>query len=121
MAGQGFAATGAKPILIQSLDDRGEELERQLVPIWHGAIPTKLVSGSLERNTVWTAEKPILISAPMQITEDTTLTIEAGATVCFAPGAHLQVAGRLIANGEPEKRIQLTGLPGEVASPPAVR
>ena len=104
---------GLNQILIQSLDDRGEELERQLVPIWHGAIPTKLVSGSLERNTVWTAEKPILISAPMQITEDTTLTIEAGATVCFAPGAHLQVAGRLIANGEPEKRIQLTGLPGE--------
>ena len=104
---------GLNQILIQTLDDDGSETQRRFVPVWYGAIPTAAVGGPINRDTTWTAEKPVLIEKPLQVGENATLTIDPGATVCFAPGAHLQVAGRLIANGEQEKRIQLTGLPGE--------
>ena len=104
---------GLNQVLVQAFDINGSETKRRYFPIWHGAIPVAAVNSLVDRDTTWTAEKPVLISKSLLVDEEATLTIEPGTTVCFAPGAHLQVAGRMIANGEPEKRIQLTGLPGE--------
>jgi CotH kinase protein/Lamin Tail Domain/Right handed beta helix region len=72
-------------------------------------VPTQLAAGPLAANTTLDAARgPWLVMGDVVVPAGVTLTIEAGVTVYFAPGAGIDVAGRLVAEGSADKRIVLT-------------
>ena len=102
---------GLNQLLVQAFDSTGAELERKFVSVWHGSAPSNPSENRLDQDTTWAAEKPLLITKPLLVSKGVKLTIQPGATVCFAPEAHLKIEGQLVAVGVETKRIQLMALP----------
>jgi hypothetical protein len=72
-------------------------------------VPTPLPAGTLAANTTLDAARsPWLVSGDVTVPVGITLTIQPGVTVLFASGAGIDVAGRLVAEGNASKRIVLT-------------
>lgn len=68
-------------------------------------------------NTVWTADKPYLISDTVRIAPGATLTLEAGTRVKMREKAAFKVEGSLRCDGNVEKPVEITGYrTGNVAS-----
>ena len=119
-AGAGKLQPGINRVLIQTFDGpngMGRELKQQYVDIWHDDGDVSQISGTLAADTVLDAA-----SGPWHVTDDAvvpaeaTLTIEPGTTVYFEQGVRLTINGRLIAEGTPFERIQLTRQPGSSAT-----
>ncbi len=65
-----------------------------------------LINGKiLQNDTVWTANKPVLIFNSAMVDTMTNLRLEAGTKVYFHRGSSLFVKGSLIVNGEPTNRV----------------
>jgi hypothetical protein len=72
-------------------------------------VPTPLAAGTLPANTTLDAARsPWLVTGDVVVPAGRTLTIEPGVTVYFAAGAGIDVAGRLVAEGNAAKRILMT-------------
>jgi hypothetical protein len=71
-------------------------------------VPTP-ISGTLAANTTLDAARsPWLVTGDLTVPAGRTLTIEPGVTVYFATGAGIDIAGRIVAEGNVFKRIVLT-------------
>ncbi len=70
----------------------------------------ELINGEyLLNDTVWTAEKPVLIYNSALVDTMVTLTVEAGTHIYFHRNSSLFVKGSLIVNGQQENRVVFTG------------
>lgn len=67
---------------------------------------------TISGNMTWTSDRLYLVNGNTGITAGSTLTIQPGTTVRFAPNANLLVQGTLIANGTAEQKIIFTGTSG---------
>ena len=68
-------------------------------------------------NTVWTADKPYLITDTVRVAPGATLTLEAGTKVRMKESAAFKIEGTLRAEGTAEKQVEITGYrTGNVAS-----
>ena len=64
------------------------------------------VSGIISSNTTWTsANSPYVVTGSVLVSEEVTLTIEAGVTVGFDSNNSLQISGELIAQGTSSNNI----------------
>lgn len=64
---------------------------------------------TITADTRFTADRPYLISDTLRVAHGATLTIDAGSRLRFRNEAAIKVEGTIIANGTPEKQIDLTG------------
>ena len=97
---------GVNEILIQALDEQGEELEDLRLRVFREGEPEQLYSGALKEDTVWSPElSPIRVSSDLLIPEGVTLTILPGTSVEFMDGAGVTVRGQLRALGTEGQRI----------------
>ena len=69
----------------------------------------KLVKGKIQKNAIWTNEKPYLVYADAYVDSVSTLTIQAGTKVYFHKEAGLHVEGRVVAKGTVENPIIFHG------------
>lgn len=63
----------------------------------------------IDKDTVLTAGKPIVIYDSLVVAENATLTLEEGATLYFNGSACLDVYGKLVAKGTAENNVTLRG------------
>lgn len=97
---------GVNEILIQALDEQGEELEQLRIRVFRGGEPEILYSGELTEDTVWSsAASPIRVETDLIIPAGVTLTILPGTSVEFMQGAGMIVRGQLKALGTEGQRI----------------
>ncbi len=69
------------------------------------------VTDDITGDTTWdVANSPYIILNPVQVSEDATLTVEAGVLVQFDYGTEIAVNGAVVANGTSENRIHITSL-----------
>ena len=67
------------------------------------------VSGAIEQNTVWTADKnPIIVSGNIEVPESLSLKIEAGVVVKFDGYFHILVRGALTVTGTQDNQVLFT-------------
>jgi len=111
-------APGINRILVQALDENGQEFERTYIDIWYDAGVMTDVSGVLPAGTtVWSAAGgPYRVTANLTVPAGATLVIEPGATVFFEPGAKMTVSGRLDAQGTDLARIRFTRTPAAASN-----
>lgn len=64
---------------------------------------------TIYNDTLLTAEKPFIVYDSLVVAPNATLSIEPGAVLHFHNGASLNVYGRLVAEGEPGRRVTLRG------------
>jgi hypothetical protein len=120
-----FNLTTLSPLLHQLLDgwvpaSEITQIEQYIVDRGNGVLaqlparqPTLHGGGILAGNTTLTrAGSPWLVSGDVTVPVSVTLTIEPGVTVYFAQGAGIEIAGRLMAQGNSRERITLTRAPG---------
>lgn len=94
-------------VAIDSARNRGPLSHVRVAHVSPG--PTK-VAGDITENTVWYAiGSPYVVEGAIRVLPSTTLTLEAGVVVQFAPQAGLEVLGRIHAAGRPDGVIQLHG------------
>jgi subtilisin family serine protease len=67
-----------------------------------------IVSGFITSDTVWTRDRIYEIASNVQVNSGVTLTIQSGTQVRFRAGRILQIAGTLIASGQPNAPILFT-------------
>jgi len=97
---------GLNRLVIESLDAAGAVLHRQPYDLWREAGET-VVTSPLAANAAWRAEDgPFRINERLVIPAGVTLTIGAGTSVQFGPGASLLVQGRLLVEGTADRRVQ---------------
>ena len=75
----------------------------------YGQNVTRLRAVTLETDTRFTAERPIVVFDSLVVAPDVTLTIEPGTQLLFHDKAAFTVRGRLIAEGEPGRLIDMRG------------
>ena len=63
----------------------------------------------IEKDTIWTNEKPYIIYDSLIVKSDATLTIPAGTTLCFHSNAYIGVYGQVICNGTQSNPITFRG------------
>ncbi len=103
---------GLNRLLVRALDADGNEVARQHADVWHGTAPSQSLGQRLTQSTRWTAERPLLVTAPLLVPAGVTLAVNPGVTICFGPEGRLIVEGRLLAEGDPLRRIQFLRKPG---------
>ncbi len=82
------------------------------IPLLPADSTITLVGGSLTTDTIWSAQNgPYQVTTTLIVPVDVTLTIEAGTTVFFDPGAELTVYGKLSATGTGDNLIHFTRSP----------
>lgn len=97
---------GLNRLVIESVNAAGEVVQRQPYDLWREATE-RVVTGPLAADTTWRAEDgPFRINQQFVVPAGVTLTITAGTSVQFAPGAGLLVQGRLLAEGTADRRVQ---------------
>lgn len=64
---------------------------------------------SVRTNENWTSTLPYVILGTVTVDSGAILTIEPGSKIYFHANAHMQVNGKLIANGSSDQRIVFTG------------
>ena len=69
---------------------------------------TVQVGGFITSDTTWTNDRVYEIVSNVQVNPGVTLTIQPGTQVRFRPGKMLQIAGTLIADGQPDTPIVFT-------------
>ena len=102
---------GLNRLLVRALDADGNEVARQHTDVWHGDAPVRPLGQRLTRSARWTAAQPQFVAKPLVVPAGVTLTIESGATICFGPEGRLLVEGRLLAEGDAQRRIQFLRAP----------
>ncbi len=104
---------GVNRVLVQALDQSGNDFERGTVDIWYDDASVQNVAGALTGSTTWSpAAGPYTVTSTVTVPAGATLTIEPGTTVYFAAGAGLTVSGRLLAEGHDLARITFARVPG---------
>jgi hypothetical protein len=119
-----FNLATLSPLLHQLLDgwvpaEQIAEIEQFIVDRTNGVLaqlppkpPTPLAGGTLAANTTLSRlNSPWLVRGDVTVPAGITLTIEPGVTVYFAQGAGIDIAGRLVAQGNSRERITLTRAP----------
>ena len=107
---------GLNRLLVHALDLSGNVVARQDADVWYGAAPSRSLGQRLSQSTRWTAAQPLLVAKPLVVPAGVTLTIDPGATICFRPNGRLLVEGRLLAEGEAQRRIQFLRAPGSTGA-----
>ncbi|RME90636.1 MAG: hypothetical protein D6766_12965, partial [Verrucomicrobia bacterium] len=103
---------GINRIVIQTFDDAGDLVSWRNWDIWRNDVTGTAADGTLPGDTVWhTGEGPFLIRSELTVPAGATLRIEPGVSVFFDSNARMIVRGRLLALGEPTRRIQFTRIP----------
>lgn len=69
----------------------------------------RLHAVTLGADTRFTAEKPYQIYDSLVVAPGATLTVEAGASLCFHDASRLVVRGTLVTEGTPEKPVSMSG------------
>lgn len=69
------------------------------------------VGGIIAENTTWTADRVYLIKDNVRIATGVTLTISPGTNIIFSEGKKIDVWGSLVAAGEPNGFIDVSGYP----------
>lgn len=69
----------------------------------------RLSGDTISRNTRLTATKPYLIYDTVFVSEQATLTIDAGTTLLFHDKAAMRIAGRMLVNGTAEAPVTFRG------------
>ena len=82
--------------------------QKVLLSAW-GQDVVRIVGDTISRNRRFTANKPYLIYDTLYVAENTTLTIDPGATLLFHDKAGVRCAGRMLANGTAEAPITFRG------------
>ncbi len=104
---------GLNRVVVQAFDSNNVEIAATSLDIWYDDGSVANVSGTLAANTTWTAAGgPYLVSGTLTVPAGRSLIIAPGATVYFAQGAGLSVAGVLLAEGTEGQRIRFTRQPG---------
>ncbi len=75
---------------------QGSDVERL-----HGQIITA--------DTRWSADRPRQVFDSLVVAPGATLTVEAGARICFHDGAYMRVRGSLVTDGQPGNPVRFTG------------
>jgi hypothetical protein len=100
---------GNNLLLVQALDSSGQQVSRQIMPIWYDTGRPHYVSGTLAGNTYWDpAQGPYQVTGDLIIPPGVTLTIGPGTSVFLEQYKNIVVQGRLLAEGTDERRILLT-------------
>lgn len=106
---------GRNTVLIQALDAQGQVIEELRLPVIRSGGTSQELSGTLIADRLLlAAEGPHRIVGALTVGAGTTLSLQPGTVLHFAPDARLVIAdgGRLLAEGTAQRRIQLTGEPG---------
>lgn len=82
---------------------------RSVVVDIKGRDAVRLEAVTLTADTRLTAEKPYLISDSLVVASGATLTIDAGAELCFHDGAYLRVRGGLQSLGSAQQPVSMAG------------
>ncbi len=77
--------------------------------ISYGQDVTLINSEYILNDTIWTAQKPVLIYNSALVDTFVTVTVEAGTQVYFHRNSSLFVKGSLVVNGLPDNRVVFTG------------
>lgn len=106
------------PLLIERhLDFVTNGVKRTVVLSLQGQDVIRCNDMTITADTRFTANKPYLVTDTLRVAPGKTLTLDAGARIYFHSGAALKVEGTLIANGTPEKPVEMIGdRTGNVAS-----
>lgn len=64
---------------------------------------------SVDKDTILSSDKPIVVYGKIKVNENATLTIAPGATLYFHNDAGIDVAGRLLCSGTPSANVTLRG------------
>lgn len=75
----------------------------------YGQNVTRLRAVTLDSDTRFTAERPIVVFDSLVVAPGATLTVEPGTQLLFHDKASFMVRGRLVAEGEPGKLIDMRG------------
>jgi hypothetical protein len=104
---------GINRVLIQALDENGQEFQRTYIDIWYDAGTSSNVSGTLPAGTTtWTAaNSPYHVTANLVVPATATLVIQPGVTVFFDAGVGMTVNGKITAVGTDLQRIRFTKTP----------
>jgi hypothetical protein len=98
--------SGVNEILIQALNERGEEIDHLRLRVFREGEPDVLYSGTLTKNIVWSPEvSPVRVEGDLIVPVGVTLTILPGTSVEFMQGAGMTVRGQLRALGTKDQRI----------------
>ncbi|MDE6526195.1 MAG: right-handed parallel beta-helix repeat-containing protein [Muribaculaceae bacterium] len=92
-----------------SVDVTTNGVTQSLPIVAHGLNVVRLKALTLTADTRLSAEKPYQIYDSLVVAPGVTLTIEAGATLCFHDKASLRVRGTLLCEGTPEAPISMGG------------
>jgi len=104
---------GVNRLLVQALDTAGGVVSETVARVWRRGVAYQAVAGLLSGDTTWTAAAgPYVVTANLIIPAGVTLRLEPGTTVFFWSNTGMQVRGRLLAEGTPERRIHLGREPG---------
>lgn len=108
---------GLNRLLVQAMDDVGNEIDRTFIDIWREGTAVNNVNGTIDTDTTWTAtDSPYLVSGNLIVTAAAALTIEPGTTVFFADNARMTVQGQLIAEGSEQETIRFSRKPESTGS-----
>ncbi|HTD66720.1 MAG TPA: CotH kinase family protein, partial [Candidatus Limnocylindria bacterium] len=106
---------GLNNLLVEAVGASGEVVWNTNLAVWYDTSAFTSVSGNISANTVWSAGSgPYRVTANVTVASGATLTIQPGTTVYLNSGVGISVAngGRLLAEGNPNARIQFNAVPG---------
>ncbi|MDP7049102.1 MAG: lamin tail domain-containing protein [Verrucomicrobiota bacterium] len=104
---------GLNQLRVQAFDADHAEVDRLEFTVWHETGAHQLVDALITNDTVLSAAAgPWFFPGNTVIQKQATLSIEAGAMVYFGENTQLEIHGRLVISGEPNRPTTLTVPPG---------
>jgi hypothetical protein len=106
---------GLNNLLVEALGPNNNVVWSSNLVVWYDTSTFNNVSGSLAGNTIWSpGAGPFRVTGNITIPSGATLTIQPGTTVFLDAGFGITVAsgGRILAEGNPNARIQFNIVPG---------
>ena len=104
---------GLNHLSVRAFDASHVELDRLEFTIWHETGAHQPLNADITADTFLSAASgPWFFPGKTVVQGQATLSIEAGAMVYFGENAQLEVQGRLMISGEPDRRTTLTTPPG---------
>ncbi len=94
-----------QPIIVKDSIEFVTNMNQQFVKLEAWGQDIELVNGEIREDTRWTAERPYVVNANIEIASKATLVIDPGSKVHFHKGTGMYVKGSLQVNGDFERPV----------------